>query len=116
MSETWNQPDAELMRRWQQGEAAAFEALVRRWEHPLGRFLSRLVVRPELVQDLCQEVFLRVYQAGPGYRETGAFSTWVYRIALNAARDAGRRRRHAPQPLHSHDLEADDLPAELRCE
>ena len=92
--------DAELIRRWQNGDLAAFEALVRRWQQPVARILSRLVGRTETVQDLCQEVFLRVYQAGPRYQEAGAFSTWLYRIALNVARDAARRRRgKEPLPL-----------------
>jgi RNA polymerase sigma-70 factor (ECF subfamily) len=89
------QPDTELIQRWQRGDLVAFEELVRRWEQPIARYLARQVGRTDLVPDLCQEVFLRVYRAGPRYREAGAFSTWLYRIALNLARDAGRRR---PQP------------------
>jgi RNA polymerase sigma-70 factor (ECF subfamily) len=96
-------PDAELIRRWQHGEAAAFEELVRRWQQPIARFLARQVGRTDLVADLCQEVFLRVYRAGPRYRATGAFSTWLYQIALNVARDAGRRRRREPEPLTNHE-------------
>src|SRR5919201_1673570 len=87
------QHDAELVRRWQQGDAAAFEVLVRRWQQPVARFLARLVGRGGPAPDLCQEGFLRVYLAGPRYREAGTFSTWLYRIALNVARDAGGRRR-----------------------
>src|SRR5438132_3319353 len=110
------QLDAELIRRWQEGDPSAFESLVRRWQHPVGRFLARLVGPGELVQDLCQEVFLRLYLAGPRYRESGAFSTWLYRIALNAARDAGRRRRHDPQPLCDHEPADDGSLAETLCE
>jgi RNA polymerase sigma-70 factor (ECF subfamily) len=84
--------DAELMRRWQGGDGTAFEALVRRWQGPVGRLLARLA-GPSSAADLAQEVFLRVYTAGGRYREEGAFSTWIYRIVLNVARDAGRRRR-----------------------
>src|SRR5262245_26043640 len=84
--------DAELIRRWRAGEAAAFEAVVRRWETPLSRFLSRLAPQ-DLVGDMTQEVFLRVHRAGPGYRENGHFSTWLFQIALNVARDAARRAR-----------------------
>jgi RNA polymerase sigma-70 factor (ECF subfamily) len=108
--------DANLMRRWQSGDAAAFEALVRRWEQPVARFLARLAYRPDRVADLCQEVFLRVYLAGPRYRETGAFSTWLYQIALNVARDAGRRRRHEPEPLSEQDAPAAPPLAEAICE
>src|SRR5919201_2457367 len=92
-------PDAELMRRWQRGDAAAFAALVERWQQPVARFLLRLVGRPDRAADLCQEVFLRVLRAAPRYRERGQFTTWLFQIAVNVARDAGRRRRHAPDPL-----------------
>lgn len=84
--------DVELIQRWQQGDRAAFEALVRQWQQPIARFLFRMVGEAEAVQDLCQEVFLRVYHATERYRENGAFSAWLYRIALNVARDAARKR------------------------
>jgi RNA polymerase sigma-70 factor (ECF subfamily) len=90
------------MRRWQEGDAMAFEVLVRRWQAPVSRFLHRLVGAADVVQDLCQEVFLRVYLAGPRYRATAAFSTWLFQIALNLARDAARRRP-GPQPLDRND-------------
>jgi RNA polymerase sigma-70 factor (ECF subfamily) len=95
--------DAELVRRWRHGEPAAFETLVRRWEQRLARFLGRLVGDPTQVQDLCQEVFLRAYLAGDRYHESGNFSAWLYQIALNAARDAARRRRHLPQTLQGRE-------------
>jgi RNA polymerase sigma-70 factor (ECF subfamily) len=104
------------MRRWQEGDGAAFEALVRRWEQPVARFLGRLAGASGSVPDLCQEVFLRVYQAGPRYRETGAFSTWLYRIALNVARDAGRRNRRPHQPLKDREPAAVTESAETACE
>jgi len=79
------------MRRWQAGDPAAFAELVARWQQPVARFVARLA-GPERVPDLCQEVFLRVLQNGGRYRETGHFSTWLFRIALNVTRDAGRRQ------------------------
>jgi RNA polymerase sigma-70 factor (ECF subfamily) len=103
MEDAWRHLDAELVRRWQRGDLGAFEALVRRWQAPMARFLARLAPRPEAVPDLCQDVFLRLYRAGPRYREAGAFATWLYRIALNVARDAGRRRRLDVLPLHGHE-------------
>jgi RNA polymerase sigma-70 factor (ECF subfamily) len=108
--------DAHLIQRWQQGDAAAFEALVRRWQQPVARFLFRLVGRPELVHDLCQEVFLRVYLAGPRYRPGAAFSTWLYRIALNVTRDAARRSRREPVPLFDQEVEDRAPPAEATCQ
>ena len=91
--------DGRLMAGWQQGDAAAFGALVRRWQGPIARFLARLLGPAAALDDLCQEVFIRVCEASTRYRETGAFSTWLYRIALNVARDAGRKRRRTLLPL-----------------
>jgi RNA polymerase sigma-70 factor (ECF subfamily) len=108
--------DAELMARWQRGDDAAFAAIVRRWQQPMARFLAHLVGRSELVNDLVQEVFLRVFDAGHRYRENGTFSTWLYRIALNVARDAGRRQRHEPLSLASTEPPAHWPSAETLCE
>jgi RNA polymerase sigma-70 factor (ECF subfamily) len=110
------QDDSDLIRRWQRGDGQAFEALVRRWQTPVARFLARLVGRPDLVPDLCQEVFLRVHLARARYRPEGAFSTWLYRIALNIGRDALRRHRRRPVPLPEQEPAAADDPAEVRCE
>ncbi len=115
--------DAELMQRWQRGDGRAFEALVGRWQQPVVRLLGRLVPASE-VSDLCQEVFLRLYQAGPRYREQGAFSTWLYRIVLNVARDAGRRQRRRPASAYPAlaDLGADEpirngqVPEQIVCQ
>lgn len=92
--------DHALVRRWQAGEPAAFEALVRRWERPVGRFLARYTLRPD-IDDAVQEVFLRVLRGGKSYRPESAFSTWLFQIALNVARDLYRRRRPDALPLAS---------------
>src|SRR5262245_13718257 len=84
--------DADLIARWQRGEAAAFDALVRHWQQPMARFLFRLTGDAAVVPDLCQEVFLRVHAGRAGYHDNGRFASWLYRIALNVARDAARRR------------------------
>ena len=104
--------DAELMRRWQGGDITSFEMLVHRWQERVARLLARLA-GPSSAADLCQEVFLRVYTAGPRYREEGAFSTWIYRVVLNVARDAARRRRPT-LPLEDHDPpDGDFAPPEM---
>jgi RNA polymerase sigma-70 factor (ECF subfamily) len=92
--------DAELMERWQRGDAGAFEALVQRWQQPVASLLGRLM-GAALAPDLCQEVFLRLFHAARRYRESGAFRTWLYRIVLNVARDAGRRQRRETARLHA---------------
>lgn len=83
-----------MVERWRRGDPGAFEELVRRWQTPIARFLARMGCADDQVADLCQEVFLRVYLVRGRYRETGCFRTWLYQIALNAARDASRRRQH----------------------
>jgi RNA polymerase sigma-70 factor (ECF subfamily) len=108
------QADDDLMRRWQGGDPAAFEALVRRWQGPVARFLARLTGPAGAVPDLGQEVFLRLYLAGGRYRAEGAFPTWLYRIALNVARDAARRRP-PPQPLPEPGPADPAASAEDRC-
>jgi RNA polymerase sigma-70 factor (ECF subfamily) len=103
-------PDGELIQRWRRGDAAAVAALVERWQEPVGRFLLRLTGRPDRVADLCQEVFLRVLRAAPRYRDEGRFSSWLFQIALNVARDAARRKKSAPGPLPDGDEPGDSRP------
>jgi RNA polymerase sigma-70 factor (ECF subfamily) len=108
--------ETDLLPGWQSGDPVAFSALVRRWQQPMARFLFHLVGQKELIEDLCQEVFLRVFLAAPRYRETGQFSAWIYRIALNVVRDDSRR----PQPelkLYRHaEPIAEDLSPDIGCE
>lgn len=91
--------DAELIRRWRGGDAGAFDALVRRWQQPAARFLARLLGPAGPVADLSQELFLRIYLWRDRYREEGSFSTWLYRVALNLARDHARKSERQPTPL-----------------
>lgn len=107
--------DAALVGRWRKGDAAAFALLVRRWQQPIARFVARMISRPELVNDLCQEVFLRAFQAGGRYRERGTFSSWLYRIALNVVRDASRRRLHLMLPLEDGEPVAATPPPDAIC-
>jgi len=106
--------DADLLRGWQSGEPAAFSALVRRWQQPMARFLFHFVGQKELVQDLCQEVFLRVFLAAPRYRETGQFSSWLYRIALNVVRDFSRSQGRQPK-LYQDSVPLVDSPGPDTC-
>ncbi len=107
--------DHELMRLCHSGSAAAFAELVRRWNAPLGRLLGQLLGSQTEVDDLCQEVFVRVLQASGRYQPSHAFSTWIYRIALNVARDRRRRdrRRPAAQTVPRDLVAATPTPADM---
>ena len=96
MRESSPDTDVDRMRRWAAGDRTAFEEIVRCWEVPIGRFLARLCGDADDASDLTQEVFLRVYLGVTSYRDEGHFRTWLYRIALNLARDAARRRTRKP--------------------
>jgi RNA polymerase sigma-70 factor (ECF subfamily) len=87
--------DQELVERVQQGQKGAFDILVRRYEHKLVNVIGRYVRDPVEVLDVVQETFIKAYRALPNFRGDSAFYTWLYRIAINTAKNhlvaAGRR-------------------------
>lgn len=85
--------DADLIRRAQQGEEAAFAALVRRYQDRAYRVARNLVGNPEDAADLAQEAFLRVFRSLDRFDYQHEFGTWLYRIVTNLAIDHLRRRR-----------------------
>jgi RNA polymerase sigma-70 factor (ECF subfamily) len=85
--------DAELVRRILKGEGEHFETLVARYQTRLFRFISRYTNDAEDARDVTQEVFLKVYGALDSFDPRYRFSTWLFRIAGNAAIDHLRRRR-----------------------
>jgi len=86
--------DEALMLAYGQGEAPAFEVLLRRHRRPVYNFLVRQVGNPTLAEDLLQEVFLRVIKGAASYRRQAKFTTWLYTIARNLCVDNARRARH----------------------
>jgi RNA polymerase sigma-70 factor (ECF subfamily) len=90
---TWP-TDEELMLRYRDGEAAAFDALYRRYERPLFDFIHRLVPNSTDSESLFQETFFRLVRAKAGYRATAQFKTWLFQIAVNLCRDRARRMKH----------------------
>ena len=95
--------DAQLMLALQRGEDGAFDALFDRWATRLIRFLGRMVNDRAVAEELVQETFLRVYRSRERYAPDARFSTWLFTIAANAARNELRRpyRRHAHQSVHA---------------
>lgn len=77
--------DVELMLRVKRGDREAFSVLVQRYRKPLINFIYRFTTDQGTSEDLTHEVFLKVFQAAPKYEPTAGFSTWLYRIATNAA-------------------------------
>src|ERR1700755_3267034 len=88
--------DLSLVRRVQGGDKGAFDALVRKYQHKLGRLLSRLVRDPAEVEYVTQEAFIKAYRALPQFRGDSAFYTWLYRIAINTAKNAVVSRDRSP--------------------
>jgi RNA polymerase sigma-70 factor (ECF subfamily) len=82
--------DRELVSRCQRGDRVAFRYLYRRYQHKIRSTLYQLCGR-ECIDDLVQEVFLRIWRGLPRLRQPEYFSTWVYRITWNVAND-GRRQ------------------------
>ena len=84
-----------------------FERLVRENQAMVFRTLARLTGSMERVEDLAQEVFLRLYRALPGFRGEALVSTYLYRIAVNVAQEEWKRRRREDRPLVSISEETD---------
>jgi RNA polymerase sigma-70 factor (ECF subfamily) len=79
--------DQQLVLRAQGGDKRAFELLVMKYQRKLGRLLSRFVRDPAEVEDVAQEAFIKAYRALPTFRGDSAFYTWLYRIAINTAKN-----------------------------
>jgi len=79
--------DAELVARVQRGEKHAFDLLVLKYQRKIIRLLSRIIRDPAELEDVAQEAFIKAYRALPQFRGDSAFYTWLYRIAINAARN-----------------------------
>jgi len=79
--------DRELVRRVQNGDKTAFDALVRKYQQRVGNLISRYIRDSSEVLDVSQEAFIKAYRALPNFRGDSAFYTWMYRIAINTAKN-----------------------------
>jgi RNA polymerase sigma-70 factor (ECF subfamily) len=87
-------PEPQVLRRFQEGDASAFEALVKRYEGSVLSLVRRyLGSRSPGVEDVAQAVFVRIWRARATYEPKAKVSTWVYRIAVNACLNEIRRLR-----------------------
>ena len=88
--------DLELVRRAQRGERGAFDLLVLRYQHKVIKLVARLLRDPTEAEDVAQEAFVKAYRALGSFRGDSAFYTWLYRIAVNTARNAMASRQRRP--------------------
>src|SRR5215470_1316934 len=89
-------PDVRLMVQVRTDVPGAFETLVERYQNRLVGILFHLVGSMEEAEDLCQEVFLRIYRARKGYRPRAKFATWLFTIANNLALNHLRKKGRNP--------------------
>lgn len=99
--------DSELVARVQKGEKGAFDVLVGKYQFKIIKLISRYVHEPNEALDVAQEAFLKAYRALPGFRGDSAFYTWLYRIAINTAKNhlVAQGRRPPTADVDSQDAE-----------
>lgn len=97
--------DQELVVRVQKGDKRAFDLLVRKYQHKVVNLISRYIRDHSEVYDVSQEAFIKAYRALPQFRGESAFYTWMYRIAINTAKNylVARGRK-----MPSIDIDAQD--------
>ncbi len=79
--------DTELVTRVQHGDKSAFDLLVLKYQHRIVKLVGRYVREPADALDVTQDAFLKAYRALPNFRGESAFYTWLYRIAINTAKN-----------------------------
>lgn len=79
--------DAELVEQAKKGHIPAFEMLVNRYQQRVANVIAKLVKNRSEIEDVAQEVFIKVFRALPRFRGDSSFYTWVYRIAINTAKN-----------------------------
>ena len=97
--------DEQLVERVQRGDKAAFNLLVKKYQHKVVNLVARYVNNPGDVPDVAQEAFIKAYRALPTFRGESAFYTWLYRIAVNTAKNYLTSQGRRPP---SSDVEADE--------
>ncbi|HKS58536.1 MAG TPA: RNA polymerase sigma factor RpoE [Steroidobacteraceae bacterium] len=108
--------DQQLVERVQAGDKAAFDLLVRKYQHRVLKLVGRFVSDAAEAEDVAQEAFLKAYRALASFRGDSAFYTWLYRIAINTAKNAlvSNRRRPVDFDLDLQDPEQYDRHARLK--
>jgi len=102
------QLDEDLVLRVQRGDRSAFDFLVIKYQHKIIQLVNRYVKDPSEAQDVAQEAFIKAYRALGNFRGDSAFYTWLYRIAINTAKNylVSRSRRSSDYQVDVQDAEA----------
>jgi RNA polymerase sigma-70 factor, ECF subfamily len=103
--------DHELVRRVQQGDRNAFNLLVTRYQHRIIKLVSRYVRDRDDAMDVAQDAFIKAYRALPNFRGESAFYTWLYRIAINTAKNY--LTANARRPLEADRVDSEGEPLDL---
>lgn len=100
-----NDTDQQLVQRVQRGDKRAFDLLVLKYQHKILSLVSRYIRDSDEMQDVAQEAFIKAYRALPKFRGDSAFYTWLYRIAINTAKNHLVARGRRPP---SSDVDVDE--------
>src|SRR6201992_300786 len=110
-----DESDLKLVERVQRGERAAFDLLVLRYQHKVLKLIMRYVHDSTEAEDIAQEAFVKAFRALHSFRGDSAFYTWLYRIAINTAKNAlvASKRRPMDYDLDLQDPEQYELQSRL---
>jgi len=108
--------DEDLVQRVQQGDKSAFDLLVIKYQHRIVHLVNRYVKDPFEAQDVAQDSFIKAYRAIGDFRGESAFYTWLYRIAINTAKNylLSRSRRSFDYEIDVQDAEQVENAAQLK--
>jgi len=102
--------DLQLVERVREGDKHAYGLLVEKYRRKLLRLLSRMIRDPDEVEDVAQETFIKAYRALPQFRGDAAFYTWLYRIAVNTAKNHLATRGRSMPTLSEQAMDEEDDP------
>ena len=113
---TQDENDQQLVQRVQKGDKSAFDLLVRKYQHRVLKLVSRFVSDAAEAEDVAQEAFIKAFRALPAFRGDSAFYTWLYRIAINTAKNSlvSTRRRPVDFDLDMQDPDQYERHARLK--
>ncbi len=108
--------DQMLVERVQKGDKAAFDLLIHKYQHRIVSLVSRYITDQSEALDVAQEAFIKAYRAIGNFRGDSAFYTWLYRIAINTAKNwlVARNRRPPASDIDAADAEQYDVESRLK--